>query len=469
MKKAIFTFLSSILLLISSAQEGSAPAPVIFIYDASGSMWGQMEGKTKKEIAAEVLTNSIDGFPEEQKIGFVAYGHREKGDCEDVEFIVDVEGGAKTAVKEAIKDINPLGRTPLAYSASLVIEKLKNTGQKATIILITDGIESCGGNICDVIKDARKAGIDFKLHIIGFGLEEGDTQQLECAAKAGGGNYYDANNAGGLGDVLAAATAKPVDEPEPNFSVYVSKNGQPVDGWVKAQDMDGKHKPKLLRTYRDTAYMYLPPNRYNLEARPLEGSDVAMITVANVEIFEDRLVHESISFDAAKIVVNTTNNGEEWDAAVNVISLATGKNAARGRTYGRSKQIEVSPGSYNVELKALGIKGSAVEHVVSDLKVKSGETASISHNFESGTAMIGVQNTDGLVDATVKIIDLETKKNVASGRTYTGENTNPKEFVLSPGSYEVIVKVVSGANKGATDKMALTISATEVVKKIKEF
>ena len=454
-------------MMYSQGQETTAP--VIFIYDASGSMWGQMDGKTKKEIAAEVLTTSVSEFPDGQKIGFVAYGHRQKGDCEDVEFMVDVENGNRSAVSTAIQGINPLGKTPLAYSASLVIDKLRETGSTATIILITDGIESCGGNICDVIKAAREAGIEFKLHIIGFGLEEGDTAQLKCAAEAGGGNYYDANNAGGLGDVLAAATSKPVDEPMPNFSVYATKNGEAVDAWVKALDTGGKRRPLMLRTYRDTAFIYLPPDMYNLEARPLEGSDVELITIGNIESYEDQMVHQSISFDAGKIEVETFNNNEGWDATVNVISVGTGKNVARGRTYGKAKAMEVSPGLYQVKIKVLGIKGSVIEHTANNIEVKAGETASLSHNFESGKAMIGVQNADGLVDATVNFIDLSTKKNVASGRTYAKPTSNPKEFVLTPGNYEVIVKPVSGPNKGAEEKFTIVVNPGEVVERVQEY
>ena len=469
MKRLIFTLLSCSMLVSFYAQDVISTAPVIFIYDASGSMWGQMEGWTKKEIAADVLTTAVSEFSAEQKIGFVAYGHRNKGDCEDVEFMVDVENGTKSEVTEAIQGINPLGKTPLAYSASLVIEKLRETGTMATIILITDGIESCGGNICDVIKAARDAGIEFKLHIIGFGLKDGDTTQLKCAAEAGGGNYYDANNAEGLGDVLAAAASKPVDEPEPNFSVYVSKNGEAVDGWVKATDAAGKQRPITIRTYRDTAYLYLPPNQYNLEARPLEGSDVNTITVGGVESYEDQMTHKSISFDAGKIEVNTTNNSEGWDATVNVISVGTDKNVARGRTYGKAKYMEINPGLYRVEIKALGIKGSSINHTVNSIEVKAGETFSLSHNFESGVAMIGVQNAEGLVDATVNIIDFNTNKNVASGRTYTRPTSNPKEFILTPGNYEVIVKPVSGPNKGATEKFTISVQTGELVEHIKEY
>ena len=96
-----------------NAQETDSPPPIFFIYDASGSMWGQIDGKTKMEIAAEVLSESIDALPENQKIALVAYGHRRKGDCSDVEFLVQYDEGSKSAVKESIADIKPLGKTPL--------------------------------------------------------------------------------------------------------------------------------------------------------------------------------------------------------------------------------------------------------------------------------------------------------------------------------------------------------------------
>ncbi|MEM6725381.1 MAG: VWA domain-containing protein, partial [Bacteroidota bacterium] len=106
-----------------SAQETSAP--ILFIYDASGSMWGQHDGKTKMEIATQVLGKTVDQLPETQAMGLIAYGHRRKGDCTDVEFLVPSAEGGNTAIKTALKKIKPLGKTPLAYSLSLVIEQLK--------------------------------------------------------------------------------------------------------------------------------------------------------------------------------------------------------------------------------------------------------------------------------------------------------------------------------------------------------
>ncbi|MDR9365262.1 MAG: hypothetical protein RI575_07990 [Balneolaceae bacterium] len=77
------------------AQENNTPSPIIFIYDASGSMWGQIDGISKMEIATDVLSTSVNNFPENQNVGLVAYGHRQEGNCRDVEFMVGMDNNDK--------------------------------------------------------------------------------------------------------------------------------------------------------------------------------------------------------------------------------------------------------------------------------------------------------------------------------------------------------------------------------------
>jgi len=466
---AITLLLFSIIFQVNAQEKQETPSPIIFIYDASGSMWGQMQGKTKMEIAADVLTTSVNNLPENQKIGLVAYGHRKKGDCTDVEFLVDVENGTKSEVNQSIKKIKPLGKTPLAYSALQVINKLRTTKLKATIILVTDGIESCGGNICDVIKNAKEEGIDFKLHIIGFGLKEGETQELKCAAEAGDGNYYDAADAGGLGDVLEEATATTIDDPEGNVSVYAVKNGVAIDAIVKAYDIIGKRKPISVRTYQDTAYFYLPPSKYNFEVTPLENSDVAMVTVANIESFDEKITHKTISFDGGKIQVTATNNGEGWDATVHVLEKKAGKTIAKGRTYGRSPEYEVNPGVYDVKIKILKINGLDIEYTIEDVNVIANKVISVEHNFKTGTVMIGAKDSEGLIDATVYFYEINTNKNVTGGRTYSSNTSNPKKFILTTGIYKVVVKSIKGASQGQKETYTITLKEGETIEKIKTF
>lgn len=446
------------------AQETSAPSPIIFIYDASGSMWGQIDGISKMEIATDVLSTSINNFPENQNVGLVAYGHRREGDCRDVEFMIAMDNNDKVLVNRTLNGIKPLGRTPLAYSATEVINTLREADEKATVILVTDGIESCDGNICEVVQAAKDDGIDFKLHIIGFGLQGEETTQLQCAANAGGGQYYDAENAETLSSVLNEATESTVDEPEGNFSVYAIKNNEPIDAIIVAFQAGTSTKVETGRTYRDSTFLSLPTGTYDLEVTPLENSDVNPITIYGVKSIEDQFGHQTVSFDGGVIRVIATNNGEGWDSAVQIYSQ-DGSSVTRGRTYGQADDYELNPGVYDIEVNALALDGASISHRFEDVSVTGGGIVEIVHDFKSGIASIGVNGSDGLVDAMIQIYDAETGSAITSGRSYTSASSNPKSFRLTPGMYNVELEAISInglARKHSID--GLVVTANETVK-----
>src|SRR5690606_17493090 len=110
----------------------------ILVLDASGSMWGQIDGKAKIEIAREVIGELIDGLPENTELGLVTYGHREKGDCEDIELLVEPAKLDRVAFKKTVNAIQPKGMTPLTASVVFAAEQLRSTERKATVILVTD-------------------------------------------------------------------------------------------------------------------------------------------------------------------------------------------------------------------------------------------------------------------------------------------------------------------------------------------
>lgn len=466
MKNIILLFIVLCFVVQSSAQDKEL-SPILFIYDASGSMWGKLQNKTKKAIASDVLTTTVNNLPDNQNIGLLAYGHSKKGDCNDIEYIVDLSNSSKEKVTSTVKSLNALGKTPLARSADMAINSLRKSKTKATIILVTDGIESCDGDICDVVSKAKLEGIDFKLHIVGFGLKDGEKEQLKCAASAGDGNYYDANNADGLGEVLTEATSETVDDPKGNFSVYATKNGEPVDAWVRAfkagtdEDVDG------VRTYRDTAYLYLPLGKYSLEVRPLEGSKIKGTTV-NVESKEGIIGHQTISFDGGKVSVITTNNGEGWDSTCKV-KTQDGKVVTGSRTYGKPRILEVNAGVYDIAVQALIIKGLETYHVIEDVKVEPGKTIEVAHNFESGILMVGAKGGGALVDAVVNIAEETSKKNVANSRTYTSESSNPREFILNPGTYSITLTALTKGFRGKKESFTMEVKSGETVTKIINF
>ena len=58
----------SCLALLSSVAV-NANQDTIIVFDSSGSMWGQLEGKTKIEIAREAVTTIANGFQANQSVG----------------------------------------------------------------------------------------------------------------------------------------------------------------------------------------------------------------------------------------------------------------------------------------------------------------------------------------------------------------------------------------------------------------
>ena len=188
----------------------------MIIMDGSGSMWGQIDGKSKMSIARTALRDLVDGLPSSAYTGLMAYGHRRKGDCSDIEILQSPAPGAKAEIIGAVDAITPTGKTPLSAAVKLAAEQMKYKQDRATVILITDGIETCDIDPCALGDTLEEQGIDFTTHIVGFGLSKREGRQVACLATATGGQYIEAANAGELSDAMeqvAEAVEEPPEEP----------------------------------------------------------------------------------------------------------------------------------------------------------------------------------------------------------------------------------------------------------------
>jgi hypothetical protein len=171
---------------------------VEIILDASNSMWGQIAGEAKISIAKNVLEQIITGLPDEMNVGLRLYGHRyglnDRRACQDTELKVPIEPIDKASLIEIIKNIQPKGKTPLVYSVLKAGNDFQNI-QSGSIILITDGVESCDGDIESIAPALKELGIELKLHIVGFDIKEAEARaELEAIAKSTEGTYLDARD-----------------------------------------------------------------------------------------------------------------------------------------------------------------------------------------------------------------------------------------------------------------------------------
>jgi len=262
-KPGFFVFLSlaALLLGLPALSQGADLPEVMFILDCSGSMWGQAAGKTKIEAAKEVLTQALPQFPPGVKVGLTAYGHRRKGDCSDVEVLIPAGSADRQALLAKVKALKPKGKTPLAASVKMVAESLKTKENETTIVLISDGIETCHDDPCGLVKTLKESGLKFVLHVVGFDVDHKGKAQLACLAQAGGGQFF----AVGDSQALLAALEKVKKE-------VAAKVEEAKTTTVKAKTKLGKLQismpPSGLKTQKAVNIFRTKDNKLIKEAKP---------------------------------------------------------------------------------------------------------------------------------------------------------------------------------------------------------
>lgn len=213
---------------------GQAGGAVLFILDASGSMLQRMDGQRRIEIARQVLVEAVTkhlkpGTP----VALRVFGHREPNACRsDLEISLQALDAAKaTAAIRGIEARN-LARTPIADSLAKVEADLGKAAGPKTIVLLTDGEETCDGDPEKVIRSLADKGFDMRLNIVGFALNDEQVEsQFAAWAELGGGRYFSAGNAAGLSEALEEALRVP-------FVVYDHSGAEIATGAVDGEKLE---------------------------------------------------------------------------------------------------------------------------------------------------------------------------------------------------------------------------------------
>lgn len=202
---------------------------IMLVLDASGSMWGQIAGKTKVEIARETVADVLGTWKADNAIGLVAYGHRRKGDCNDIETLIEPGPLDKGKFLSTVNNLNAVGMTPLSAAVKHAAGVLKSAERKATVILVSDGEETCNLDPCAVGAELEKSGVEFTAHVIGFDVTDPKHQaQLRCLAENTGGRYFNARNADELGAAIEGAVNASTEPPPPPAPATVVAQGPMV-------------------------------------------------------------------------------------------------------------------------------------------------------------------------------------------------------------------------------------------------
>jgi len=473
---AVVGFLAAMFAGTASVRAAGATSDLLLVLDASGSMWGQVAGEAKIVIARRVMKDLAGRIPAGTEVGLIAYGHRREGDCDDIESIVPIGPLDASALGAKIDALNAKGKTPITKAVGGAIDALKTRDRVSTVILVSDGIETCGGDPCAAVRAAKTAEVEFVMHVVGFDMGDADVSQLECAAQAGGGLYFDAQNAeelaGALDDAIQAPTA---DETPARLSVKAIAADAPIDAVVVVTPAGASERVAQGRTYTgaetNPRIFPLAVGTYDVSIKAVRLKGEAEQRFAAVEVSDGTTTEVVADFSAGTLAVGVTRNGALSDATVNVYRAGTKEQVAGGRTYRASTSnpriLELTAGTYDVRVGSVEIKSAPVAEFPG-VTITGGERTDLTHEYTSGTLKVGAMQAGALVDAVVAVRQADSGTQIAGGRTYTADTTNPKAFELIPGTYSVRVAALK-VEGSPEETLEVTIVAGETVERTVTF
>jgi Ca-activated chloride channel family protein len=209
-KKLLLLLASFIFILATEAQYTAIKkytppdSRILFVFDASQSMMGYWASDRKINIARRTLISIIDSLEtlDNVQMALRVYGHQSPvppQDCNDTRLEVPFSKGNAPRIRQELRYLNPKGTTPIAHSLKLAGNDFPEPciDCRNIIILITDGIEACDGDPCEVSYALQQQGIVLKPFVIGIGIDEGFRETFECI-----GHYYNASDEEKFGEVM---------------------------------------------------------------------------------------------------------------------------------------------------------------------------------------------------------------------------------------------------------------------------
>jgi hypothetical protein len=250
----------------SGSGSGSGPGPgaVEVILDASGSMLHRIGGRRRIDIAKRTLTKLTgETIPAGTPFALRVIG-RGSDSCQselDIPF-APLDRAAAHSKLAALQAKNN-ARTPIGAALEKVADDLGPAGGDRVVILVTDGEETCGGNPARAIQKLVQSGVDVRVNIVGFAVDDDKlAATFDAWSHAGGGNYFDARDAKGLSAAFTQAV-------RPAFELHDAQKNVVAKGLV-----GGDPVRVLPGTYAVTLKGHRGPAR-SVTVRPRETSTVS--------------------------------------------------------------------------------------------------------------------------------------------------------------------------------------------------
>jgi len=407
----------------SSGATSAKQSNVAFILDASGSMAAKLPNstQTKIQVAKQVMTELVTQVPTNVKTALWFYGHRypqepKEKSCQDIERAFPLGAINVSAYTQAIQRVNTIGYTPIADSLTQAAKDLPaGDNQNNTIILVSDGEETCGGDPCKVAAALKASNSRVTIHVVGYNVEEVARKQLQCVADASGGMYRDASSA----DLLREALSNAVKAADAKTTLRLEVTG-PNNTQVKTKL--GLYKPgtkDVIAGYNGWADNPVTPGTYDIV---IETTPRVLYSNVNLAEGSGTLIRLNAgAFEFASVAGESPN-----PYSVAVVDPASKTNLGN-LLNPQTEPYHVLPGTFNLELYPSLGQGTPTS-IFPRVEIKP---------LEKITLRLGALDLRGVNNDTVRPYSIKFYDAASSQLLASLTGSSPKVYYLAPSTYRI--------------------------------
>ena len=425
-----FFLLGVVLSVLAFRPCGAEPGgQLLVIFDASGSMQESLGTETKLMAAKRVLNNLLPALPQDSAVGLMVFGHR-SSECTDIQLVEPIQPLTPEAVARMQGTVNGLaarGWTPIAGSLRQSLPAFG--GKPGRIILVTDGEESCKGDVCAAALELKNSGIDLTVDIVGFDLNEAQKASLACITETTGGRYYDARDGESLGQAMGEAAQSALARTRLQVTVTEGEQGAARQPLITVRSLDDPAQMPVSQMENPSIFA-LTAGRYTVVAKVGTGTETRPVEVA---VEENKTTELAIATGTGTLEIRLAAGGAPLSGPMIQLRQESRLVAAESHSPAR---FQAQAGTYAVRVDFSGIQSYDVTNVL----IRAGETAV--QTIEVPCALVTVNVSGGERFPYVTVLQ--------NGRMLTALSDNPARFRLLAGSYAVGVQV-GGEMKGQTD------------------
>lgn len=342
---------------------------ILFIFDASQSMLGEWESDIKINIARRFLIETVDSLEKMPNVEMAlrVYGHQSPvppQDCNDTRLEVPFGPGNASRIRQKLRYVKPKGTTPLARSIELSERDFPSCANcRNVVLLITDGIEACDGDPCEISRKLQKRGIVLKPFVIGIGISDDFASTFNCI-----GEYFSASNEKTFKEALNIIITQTLNPT--SAQVYLlDSDGNPTESNVAMSFYDNISN-KIKHNYMHTINNRGVPDTISLD--PLVNYKMVVHTLPPVKVDSVKVVpgkHNIIGVPAPQgsLVISTKDNSYK-DMLFIVRENGKMETLNMQKMYKEEKYIV---GTYDIEIPTIPIIH------VQDVKISQSHTTKV--------------------------------------------------------------------------------------------